>query len=79
MAAEFTSTAGQRLPKVDGAMHKADINTNLNLSMIALRGSARKWRADFRKEKYQPVVVPRARRGSVALTDDVVQLHVQRR
>jgi hypothetical protein len=48
------------------AMHKADINTNLNLSMITLRGSARKWRADFRKEKYQPVAVPRDKR----LVDD---------
>ncbi len=48
------------------AMHKADINTNLNLSMITLRGSAKKWRADFRKEKYQPVAVPRDKR----LVDD---------
>lgn len=44
------------------AMHKADINTRLNLSMITLRGSARKWRADFRKERYQPVAVPRDKR-----------------
>lgn len=44
------------------AMYKSDINTSLNLSMIALRGSARKWRADFRKERYQPVAVPRDRR-----------------
>jgi hypothetical protein len=48
------------------AMHKADINTNLNLSMITLRGSAKKWRTDFIKERYQPVAVPRDKR----LVDD---------
>ena len=47
-------------------MHKADINTNLNLSMITLRGSAKKWRTDFIKERYQPVAVPRDKR----LVDD---------
>lgn len=41
------------------AMHRKDVQTNLSVSQITLRGAAKKWLKDFRKNRYQPVAVPR--------------------
>lgn len=42
---------------IGGSM--SDIRTNLALSFVTLRKSARRWRVDFRSQRVQPVVVTR--------------------
>jgi hypothetical protein len=40
-------------------MASQDIRTNLQVSAITIRGSAKRWRQTFMRQKFQPVAVVR--------------------